>query len=216
MSNRENLKRLDSFDSRADFSKRQKRMAVAFILFAAILVVFGVIKIIDQIRSPFDLSVEPSQEAITELDQALLDSDGDGLSDYDELYTYQTSPYLEDSDSDGLSDFEEVNQGNNPNCPVGENCLTSEIISSDENSLSGLNYLEETVSEEAEENVEVNLNDMTPDLLRGILLESGYEATVLEQISDEDLMASYFEALESKSDEETPLNNDTQIENLGE
>ncbi len=210
MSNRENLKRLDNFNSRADFSKRQKRMAIVFILFAAILVVFGIIKIVDQIRSPFDFSVESSQEAITELDQALLDSDGDGLSDYDELYIYQTSPYLEDSDSDGLSDFEEVSQGSNPNCPVGENCLTSEITSSEENPLTGLNYLEETVSEGVEENVEVNLNDMTPALLREILLESGYEASVLEQISDEDLMNSYFEALESRSDE------NIQTENLGE
>ncbi|MBI5465864.1 MAG: hypothetical protein HY974_01075, partial [Candidatus Kerfeldbacteria bacterium] len=29
------------------------------------------------------------------------DTDGDGLSDYDELYIYRTSPYLPDTDSDG-------------------------------------------------------------------------------------------------------------------
>ena len=36
------------------------------------------------------------------------DSDGDGLSDYEELYVYQTNPLLADSDGDGVSDEEEV------------------------------------------------------------------------------------------------------------
>jgi len=44
----------------------------------------------------------------------LVDSDGDGLNDYDELYeTYgKTSPILSDSDFDKLSDYEEVFNGN--------------------------------------------------------------------------------------------------------
>src|SRR3989344_3458461 len=44
------------------------------------------------------------------------DTDGDGLNDYDELYIYKTSPYLEDSDSDGVSDSAEIQKGTNPNC----------------------------------------------------------------------------------------------------
>ncbi len=38
----------------------------------------------------------------------LIDSDQDGLSDFDEVNTYFTNPYSYDSDTDGLSDFEEV------------------------------------------------------------------------------------------------------------
>ncbi|PKM91014.1 hypothetical protein CVU82_04425 [Candidatus Falkowbacteria bacterium HGW-Falkowbacteria-1] len=37
-----------------------------------------------------------------------VDSDGDGLSDYDEMYTYMTDLYNPDADTDGLSDYEEV------------------------------------------------------------------------------------------------------------
>lgn len=37
------------------------------------------------------------------------DSDGDGVSDYDELYTYGTNPLTPDSDGDGLTDVEELN-----------------------------------------------------------------------------------------------------------
>lgn len=37
-----------------------------------------------------------------------IDSDGDGLSDYDEINIYGTNPNLIDTDFDGLTDYEEV------------------------------------------------------------------------------------------------------------
>lgn len=36
------------------------------------------------------------------------DTDGDGLSDYDEIYKYKTDPIKADSDGDGLSDYDEI------------------------------------------------------------------------------------------------------------
>ena len=36
------------------------------------------------------------------------DSDGDGLSDYDEIYVYGTDPLDPDTDGDGLTDYEEI------------------------------------------------------------------------------------------------------------
>lgn len=36
------------------------------------------------------------------------DADGDGLSDYDEIQRWQTSPLSRDTDGDGFSDYEEV------------------------------------------------------------------------------------------------------------
>ena len=53
------------------------------------------------------------------------DTDKDGLFDYDELYLYGTSPYLEDSDSDGISDKQEIDAGQDPNCPSGQDCTGS-------------------------------------------------------------------------------------------
>lgn len=65
-------------------------------------------------------------EAVFGSDPSLTDTDGDGLSDYQELYLLQTDPTLpdtdgngvldgdEDSDGDGLSNFQELELGTDP------------------------------------------------------------------------------------------------------
>lgn len=46
------------------------------------------------------------------------DTDGDGLSDYDELRVYKTNPLNPDTDGDGLTDYAEVmRHGTDPNNP---------------------------------------------------------------------------------------------------
>lgn len=52
----------------------------------------------------------------------LNDTDGDGLSDFDEENIFFTSKYLADSDGDGVSDFEELKLGFDPSCPTGSSC----------------------------------------------------------------------------------------------
>jgi hypothetical protein len=49
-----------------------------------------------------------------ESNPALIDTDGDGLSDYEEVITYGTYPNDPDSDNDGYTDNEEVVAGSNP------------------------------------------------------------------------------------------------------
>jgi hypothetical protein len=46
--------------------------------------------------------------------QAMLDTDGDGLLDYDEVRLYHTDPQNSDTDGDGYGDGEEVQQGYSP------------------------------------------------------------------------------------------------------
>ena len=46
---------------------------------------------------------------------SLQDSDGDGLTDWQETYQYKTSPILWDSDNDGISDRNEIEDGTSPN-----------------------------------------------------------------------------------------------------
>lgn len=137
-------------------------------------------------------------------DEALknVDTDKDGLSDYDELNIYKTSPYLEDTDSDGISDYDEVAQGTDPNCATGQNCYGSDFLINENTQTSSdyLNLLNENIDAGSSgtgaptpETV-INPADVTPAVIRQVLLESGYDPEILQGISDEDLMASYQEA----------------------
>ena len=47
------------------------------------------------------------------------DTDGDGLTDGDEVATYGTDPLVEDSDGDGVSDGDEVTNGTEPTVANG-------------------------------------------------------------------------------------------------
>lgn len=150
------------------------------------------------------------------------DSDGDGLSDWEEVNTYNTSPYLEDTDSDGINDKEEIEQGSDPNCPQGEDCGNSGSFSNNDaeggsggsggysgsststadSSLSqnfspDLN-LDATTSKELNDSGEFNevmQGSGDPEALREMLLQAGMDENMLNQVSDEQLMQSYQEVL---------------------
>ena len=51
------------------------------------------------------------------LSQTAEDTDGDGLSDADEIDIYGTEINNPDTDGDGLTDYEEITQGTNPQDP---------------------------------------------------------------------------------------------------
>lgn len=55
-----------------------------------------------------------NQEKELGTDPTKPDSDGDGLSDYDEVAIYKTDPNKSDTDGDGFTDGAEVQRGFNP------------------------------------------------------------------------------------------------------
>ena len=60
------------------------------------------------------------QEIVTyNTNPAKVDTDGDGLSDQAEVVTHHSDPNDTDSDNDGYTDFDEVLYGGNPNDPSG-------------------------------------------------------------------------------------------------
>jgi len=64
----------------------------------------------DQVQEePDPLTLEYLQ-SLSEEELRQRDSDGDGLSDYDEMFVHDTNPLEADTDDDGLTDGEEINE----------------------------------------------------------------------------------------------------------
>ena len=133
-------------------------------------------------------SAERDDAEIAALKKA--DTDGDGLSDYDELYVYHSSPYMRDTDSDGIPDGEEVRRGTSPTCQEGKDCLFNPIAAVANASSTAA----QTASSSAQPaaavapDQKVDLSTLSPQDLRDALVQSGVPAAQLAGVSDEDLM----------------------------
>lgn len=123
----------------ARLSVEQKISAVILGTCGAVALVLSFAQLRTQLLSPFFVQrkvLDRSQAFFAKQEQEaqkleLLkkkDTDGDGLSDYDELYVYHTSPYLADTDGDAIPDGEEVARGIDPNCPEGRTCIDPQAL----------------------------------------------------------------------------------------
>ena len=205
------------------FSKNQKIASAVLAVFAVFIIILWLVQLKKTITGPFAYQGgSEDQTTITgtqNSDEALKtkDTDGDSLSDYEELYVYTTSPYLEDSDSDGISDGEEVRQGKDPNCPEGRNCANTGIVNGDQSVVkpgentqnnSTLNNLlnqfgvtpqqQTATAATSSSNTGVQPvlgNNMDAATLRQLLINNGMDKTVLDKISDQELMQSYQQML---------------------
>lgn len=195
----------------------------------------------DSANSPYAgaLNMQESEDVLALKNK---DSDQDGLTDYDELKIYSTSPYLADSDSDGLDDKQEIDKDSDPNCPQGEVCysfsrqtfeqnaavdqaqtyiptadelrqilLDSGQITQEQLALFSDQELVDFYLQMMEENPEFSqqlssgVNDLTdiynytPEQIRETLRQQGIDEEVLNQVSDEQLLDLYQQALDEVS-----------------
>lgn len=199
-------------------NKGQKIGASALAVFAILLIFLWSAQLKKSISGPLDRNNPGSSEIAAEKnsedsEESLRgkDTDSDGLSDWDELYFYKTSPYLEDSDSDGFTDKEEIDNSKDPNCPAGRDCYSQGIVEGDEGVVSAEENKDDSGSLDnlldqfgVEDNVSSpdnsRINSILPavipaDDLREMLMEYGMDKTMLDQFSDEQLLESYQEVL---------------------
>lgn len=197
-----------------DLPKTQRNAVIFLFILAIAIVIFWLWLIKAQINRPFaagDGSQKNSATSASSTDSISLlkttDTDHDGLSDYDEIYVYKTSPYLADSDSDGIPDKKEVEQGTDPNCPQGQDCQATETAATSSNN----NLLATTSSSTAEtpnlDVTKVSTSSLQQALsgqadaatLRQMLISGGADKSELDKISDADLLKSYQEVLNKNS-----------------
>ncbi len=204
---------MENNNNNQKMDKNHKRALIILSIFSVVIVTIWFVNFFHILNKPFNYkdsnivnntnnSTNVVNKDDSNLDLKLVDTDGDGLSDWDELFTYGTSPYLEDTDSDGLSDYEEVIiYKTDPNCLEGQVCSgalnqsDSQVVNNTAELLD--NYYQEVASTSEStittEDVSSYLNSGSVDVsyLRELLIEEGFSETDLDKINDEDLLSAY-------------------------
>ncbi|MDD5528362.1 MAG: hypothetical protein PHO56_05365 [Patescibacteria group bacterium] len=192
-----------------NLDKKQKLALAGLAVFGILLIGFWVYKLDSEIKGPLaykpaaDNSASATAQDAAAAEEAKLksqDTDGDGLSDWDELNIYHTSPYLADSDSDGIPDGVEVKNGTDPNCPQGKVCNAPLPVATSSNlSVPAALPIVSTASSSADLNSLLLSGQIDAASLRQLLINSGVSKADLDKISDADLLKAYQTQLASSS-----------------
>lgn len=212
-------------------ARGQKISAVVLLICGTVVLGLSVQRIHAGVNGPFTVTKEKVAEAtrkVSEIDvdgrkleeSKRRDTDGDGLSDYDEENILGTSPYLADTDGDGLTDNVELALGENPNCARGTQCrgtvvntaalenapdpfqsVANEDVSGNDlfaEFQRGMNNQRDIIREQTG-STSTRLEPALvrdPVDIRAALRDSGeIDVDLLDQLTDDDLLRLYDEAL---------------------
>lgn len=183
-------------------TSREKAGMIVLASAGVLALVFGIFLIRHNIRAPFRLKPVEKIDLAKQIadDPRHKDTDKDGLSDFDELYIYKTSPYLEDTDSDGKNDAEELSGGTDPNCPEGKECEASGAAAGPETAVPfvpGFDPADFGISPEPAPLAPKSdvLNNLSADDIRKALREAGIGEETLKKLDDATLLKLYQEAV---------------------
>jgi len=208
--NKKIIIKMSTSGEQKEMTRKEKLAFLGLVVLAVFVVYLGFRQMGNNLKTPFALfALQHSVGEQISFDQNFAneelkkkDTDADGLKDYDELYIYQTSPYLTDTDSDGLNDKTEADSGSDPNCPKGQDCYGS-LVQNQAAANTATSSLEISVSElpTADQILLQNLLGSNPDpkVLRDFLIQNGIDSKELEKFSDNDLLAFFKEFVSSTS-----------------
>jgi hypothetical protein len=188
----------------------EAKVAFTLLIFIGLLgAIFGLSSFSATLSRPFQIQLASytgekfltlgEQEAAEIAKQKTSDSDNDGLTDYDELNIYRTSPYLADSDSDGFDDKQEIFSNHDPNCPEGKNCSSTYTLGEAESA--GSNETSDFLSSvfgidaerlkdqslESAEDVEAFFSQMSSEEVRDLLISQGVPKETVDALTDEQI-----------------------------
>lgn len=192
-------------------TKEQKIGFVLLLAFAIFAIGLGVLQIRNSIYGRFALNKEISASIKDQVDTVdalrFRDTDRDGLSDFDELYVYGTSPYLPDTDGDGIADGQEVQKKTNPLCAEGTDCGQS-LEATQVLATSTIPTTPPDLQAPAMapvKNLEQAIKD--PVQVRAMLIGAGVKKEIVDKYSDAELMQMIQEMM-------SPNSVNSNIENL--
>ena len=169
----------------------ERFIKIGFAVLALFAVVFGFMRLGQNIKLTFSSGEngEPqTNDAILEETKLkVIDTDEDGLNDWDELNVYGTSPYLADSDSDNLKDMDEIKKGTDPNCPAGKVCGTSLQPDKPATPAGTEGSTGEEGAGAATSLPTEELKNFSGDDIKELLKQGGITAEQLEGVSDDEL-----------------------------
>lgn len=167
----------------------------AFLIFACAIIILGFRGIGNAIKNPFAKSFAPPTPTAEEAQKKQTaelkskDTDKDGLSDYDEIYLYNTSPYLADTDSDSEKDKDEILKGADPNCPKGTTCfIPGSAFAQGSNNTAQITPIQVPNAGQVLLQTLLSANP-DPKTLRNILVQNGVNKQIVENLSDTELVS---------------------------
>ncbi|MDO9509933.1 MAG: hypothetical protein Q7J14_01435 [Candidatus Magasanikbacteria bacterium] len=182
---------MDENPIKTSLTVEQKFGFVFLLIFAILFLVLSFFQLRNNLYRPYALtnSVQSIliQENFSDPTEAhhYRDTYKDGLNDFEEIYVYGTSAYLDDTDSDGVNDKDEISQGRNPVCAEGTACdkQNSENIPSQ--------TLESWIKNPEPETMLISPEQFlnNPEELKKLLIASGIEESLLAGLTDEEIKA---------------------------
>lgn len=200
-------------------TRQQKTGFVLLLIFGILAIGLGVLQLHNTVFGPFASkggAEQPLDATLNPIEKLKhIDTDHDGLNDYDEVYIYHTSSYLADTDSDGVSDKTEIERGTDPLCDEKKNNCAAETLSATASPSSTGELISSPVANVATPEDLINqavVNDnsgvydqfktdlQNPVKLREMLLATGKIATdTLSKIDDKSLMQMLSQLIQANS-----------------
>lgn len=185
----------------------EKAGFVIFSVVGCLFLILGFLNIKSRLLAPFKLSATNTTPKIEEQNIEALklkDTDHDGLSDYDEIYLYNTSPYIADTDSDGIPDGEEVKQGTDPNCPKDKTCLVPETAPAPVAPAQATPNIDSGTADTSGAGLDTNTSAPTVAAIRDALKQQGVDQATLDKFDDATLLKMYEDAAKTQSQSTSP------------
>lgn len=211
---------MDGMESNTKITREQKVRVALLFVFALLTVALAFFQMRNNVITPFVFrsKVDTEKKTLRDFQVQLqnVDTDQDGINDYDELNFHGTSPYLPDSDSDGKTDKNEIDVGSDPLCPEGQKCEGGEATGPEATStpnffntpaptvigaLSDQLYKSEAQAvDPSSDQTQAAINELmrNPEQIREMLRQSGQlPEEKLKQLSDDDLIKMLTESLDA-------------------